>query len=229
MRLLSCALTAVALAALSLPAAAAAKRSQFTIFQATREVRSPDPAVRGAALDEIDALGVHWLRVVLYWQDVAPAPDARAVPTYRRGRIRRPMTGRSTTACRGRPRSRPAAARDRQRSRSDVGDALAQGSGDATERDPLPALRDGGRASLPGPGRLLVGLERAQPPAVPRAAVRARARRTRHACTASCSTRRAPDSNARATRAIVCSWVRRHRAATAMSSPRSRSSADRCA
>jgi hypothetical protein len=71
---------AVALAALALPSTASAKRSQFTIFQATREVRSPDPATRAGALDEITALGVHWLRVSLYWQDVAPDVDAARVP-----------------------------------------------------------------------------------------------------------------------------------------------------
>jgi len=73
---------AVALLALALPAAASAKRSQFTIFQATREVRSSDPAVRGRALDEIRALGVHWLRVNLYWQDVVPEVDAASVPDF---------------------------------------------------------------------------------------------------------------------------------------------------
>ena len=73
---------AVALLALALPAAASAKRSQFTIFQATREVRSSDPAVRGRALDEIRALGVHWLRVNLYWQDVVQEVDAASVPDF---------------------------------------------------------------------------------------------------------------------------------------------------
>ena len=75
-----CLLVAVALMALTFPSTASAKRSQFTIFQATREVRSSDPAVRARALDEVQALGVRWLRVVLYWQDVAPAADARSVP-----------------------------------------------------------------------------------------------------------------------------------------------------
>jgi hypothetical protein len=75
-------LIVAALVSLALPATASAKRSQFTIFQATREVRSPDPGVRGRALDEIRALGVHWLRVNLYWQDVVPAVDARSVPDF---------------------------------------------------------------------------------------------------------------------------------------------------
>src|SRR5690348_16084062 len=68
--------------ALALPATASARHSQFTIFQASREVRSANPAVRAQALDEIKALGVHWLRVVVYWQDVAPEPDARSVAHF---------------------------------------------------------------------------------------------------------------------------------------------------
>ena len=67
---------------LALPAAAVAKRSQFTMFQATREVRSPDPRVRAETLDQIHDLGVHWLRVILYWRDVAPSPDSRSVPSF---------------------------------------------------------------------------------------------------------------------------------------------------
>ena len=89
-------MAAVALAALAVPSTASAKHSQFTIFQATREVRSYDPAVRAEALDEIAALGVRWLRVSLYWQDVAPEVDATAVPaidetdpaSYRLGALR---------------------------------------------------------------------------------------------------------------------------------------------
>lgn len=70
------------LVALAFPATAAANRSQFTIFEAPRETRSADPAVRAEALDEARALGAKWLRVVLYWQDVAPQPDARTVPAF---------------------------------------------------------------------------------------------------------------------------------------------------
>jgi len=81
-RSLLCALAAATLAALALPTAASAKHSQFTIFQATREVRSPDPTVRAKALDDIRALGVHWLRVIVYWQDVAPRPGSRHRPHF---------------------------------------------------------------------------------------------------------------------------------------------------
>jgi hypothetical protein len=45
-------------------------------------MRSPDPAVRDGALDEIKALGVHWLRVTVYWRDVAPDPSSSAVPRF---------------------------------------------------------------------------------------------------------------------------------------------------
>jgi hypothetical protein len=71
----------IALAAV-FPAAAQASHSQITLFQATRELRSPDPATRAATLDEIRSLGVRWLRVVLYWRDVAPAPDSRKMPRF---------------------------------------------------------------------------------------------------------------------------------------------------
>jgi hypothetical protein len=79
---LLCALAAALLAALALPSAAPAKHSQFMLFQATREMRSPSPALRDGALDEIKALGVDWLRVTLYWQDVAPAAGSRSVPDF---------------------------------------------------------------------------------------------------------------------------------------------------
>ena len=82
MRRLFSAVVVVAIAALAMPHTASANRSQFMIFQASREVRSPDPVVRARALDEIKALGVHWLRLVLYWQDVAPDVDARSVPNF---------------------------------------------------------------------------------------------------------------------------------------------------
>ena len=35
---------------------------------------------KGAAFDEIDSLGAHALRVVLYWKDVAPDHDSRIKP-----------------------------------------------------------------------------------------------------------------------------------------------------
>ena len=68
------------LALLALAAPAQASSGQFTIFEAPRELSSSDPALRAATLDEIQALGAKWIRLVVYWKDVAPAPDEKAPP-----------------------------------------------------------------------------------------------------------------------------------------------------
>ena len=74
-------LLALALAVgLVLPAAATASPTQFTIFEAPRELASGDGALRAATYDEIQALGVSHIRVLLYWNSVAPANDAKATP-----------------------------------------------------------------------------------------------------------------------------------------------------
>jgi hypothetical protein len=65
-----------------MPAQADASRSQFTIFQAPRELRSDDAALRARTLDEIQALGANWIRVVLYWRDVAPRAASRHAPHF---------------------------------------------------------------------------------------------------------------------------------------------------
>ncbi len=74
--LLACAL------ALVLPAAAPARTSQATLFEAPRELLSDDAGLRSATFDEIQGFGVSQLRVIMYWRGVAPAPDARAVPDF---------------------------------------------------------------------------------------------------------------------------------------------------
>ena len=80
MRRLSLILTALVL--LALPASAAARGDQQVLFQAPRELRSADAAQRAQTLGEIQDLGVRWLRVVLYWQEVAPRPDTPALPRF---------------------------------------------------------------------------------------------------------------------------------------------------
>jgi hypothetical protein len=65
-------LIALAVLLLAVPVAEA-RKSQFMVFEANRELRSHDPAVRAATLDEIRSFGVRWIRVVMYWRDVAPA------------------------------------------------------------------------------------------------------------------------------------------------------------
>ena len=74
---------AAMLAALALPRAASANRSQPMIFDAPRELRSDRPGTRQRALEEIQSLGADWVRVVLYWRDVAPAARSRRRPDFR--------------------------------------------------------------------------------------------------------------------------------------------------
>ena len=68
--------------ALLLPAAAQARSSQFTLFEAPAELLSDDANLRGATFDEIQGFGVDRLRVILYWHTVAPDADAREVPDF---------------------------------------------------------------------------------------------------------------------------------------------------
>lgn len=71
-------LLATLLCTLLVPAAAQASRNQLLTFEAPAELK--DPAARDAALARLDSLGVSALRVVLYWREVAPAPDSRNQP-----------------------------------------------------------------------------------------------------------------------------------------------------
>jgi hypothetical protein len=63
-------------------APAQAKTSQFTLFEAPRELLSSDDALRAKTLDEIQGLGVKWLRVVLYWRAVAPDAKSATAPSF---------------------------------------------------------------------------------------------------------------------------------------------------
>ena len=161
-------------AAAAFPAAAYASHSQVTMFQATRELRSPDPGIRAQTLDEIRSLGVRWLRVVLYWRDVAPRRTRGGSPVLgdRPERLSR-LGGLRPDRVRGaRPRHAHPAQRERAGPR--LGDPRPR-RGDAAEPDAVPAVHDRGRAPVPASGGRVVDLERAEPSAVPRAAVRARA------------------------------------------------------
>ncbi len=73
----------IALAVLALAAPAAqARTSQFTIFEASRELKSADAALRARTFDEIQGFGVRWIRVVMYWREVAPAPHSNTRPSF---------------------------------------------------------------------------------------------------------------------------------------------------
>lgn len=81
MRRLLCLSIVLVIAAVT-AAPALARPDAATIFEAPRELRSGNAASRAATLDEIRRLGAGWLRVVLYWRHVAPAPEADEVPHF---------------------------------------------------------------------------------------------------------------------------------------------------
>jgi hypothetical protein len=70
-------LTLLAALLLAVPAAHASSTQEVT-FEAPRDLF--EPAQRDTAFNEIDSLGAHALRIVLYWRDVAPQPDSRIKP-----------------------------------------------------------------------------------------------------------------------------------------------------
>jgi hypothetical protein len=67
-----------ALAAVVAPAQAASNQELF--FEAPNSLLNP--ATRPGALAQMQSLGVHELRIVLYWQNVAPAPSSRNKPNF---------------------------------------------------------------------------------------------------------------------------------------------------
>src|SRR5919107_1571041 len=69
---------------LALAPPAEASRSQFTMFDAPRELMSGDPVTRESTLNEIQSLGVPWVRVILYWHSVAPHANSKRDPHFRR-------------------------------------------------------------------------------------------------------------------------------------------------
>src|SRR6266516_6483034 len=72
--------SACAMLALLAPASAFASHSQSMTFEATSDLKNS--ATRDQAFNDIAALGVHSMRVVLYWHDVAPQPDSRVKPQF---------------------------------------------------------------------------------------------------------------------------------------------------
>jgi hypothetical protein len=72
---------AVLLAALGAAAPIArADRHEASLFEAPRELMSDDAALRAKTLDEVQGFGVSWVRVVLYWRNVAPNPTDWRLP-----------------------------------------------------------------------------------------------------------------------------------------------------
>jgi hypothetical protein len=59
---------------------AQANTSQFTLFEAPRELLSSDDALRTQTLDELQGMGVKYLRVVVLWRSVAPSSGSSTPP-----------------------------------------------------------------------------------------------------------------------------------------------------
>jgi beta-xylosidase len=73
---------AAALALAAVPAPATASKTQFPIFEPTREVLGADDALRKQALDEVKAFGVKRIRVLVIWKNVLRHPNARTRPSF---------------------------------------------------------------------------------------------------------------------------------------------------
>src|SRR4051794_6277751 len=65
---------------LAFPAAASAASTQSMTFEAPRELL--DPSTRDHALREIHNFGVDRIRVLVYWQNYAPAPKSKRKPAF---------------------------------------------------------------------------------------------------------------------------------------------------
>jgi hypothetical protein len=62
------------------PTQALASHSQVTYFEGATQLLSP--VTRPRALAQLEYLGVHALRVELYWHEVAPSPNSATAPTF---------------------------------------------------------------------------------------------------------------------------------------------------
>jgi hypothetical protein len=63
-------LLVVAAAFLAAASSSQAKTSQFTLFEAPRELLSSNDGLRAQTFDQIQGMGVGWLRVVVIWRNV---------------------------------------------------------------------------------------------------------------------------------------------------------------
>jgi hypothetical protein len=74
---LAAALT-LAVGVVAVPASALASTGQTTYFEAPTDLLSAK--ARPATLKTLQSLGVHALRIVMYWQNVAPSPNSATAP-----------------------------------------------------------------------------------------------------------------------------------------------------
>jgi hypothetical protein len=77
-------LTAAALlgAAAAGPPAAFASHGETVFFEAPRDLLGAGSATQAKSLAKLQSLGVHAVRIVLYWRDVAPSPKHKQRPHF---------------------------------------------------------------------------------------------------------------------------------------------------
>jgi hypothetical protein len=63
-------------------APAFASRGETVFFEAPSDLLSVSATTRARTLAKLESLGVHALRIVLYWRDVAPSPRHRRRPSF---------------------------------------------------------------------------------------------------------------------------------------------------
>src|SRR5580658_9678494 len=61
---------------------ALADQSQTVFFEAPRDLLEVTAATRAATIAKLQSLGIHALRIVLYWGEVAPKPNAKKRPHF---------------------------------------------------------------------------------------------------------------------------------------------------
>ena len=215
------------------PRAASAAPHQVMTFEAPGELLD-DAAARARRSTRSSASASTASAQLVYWREFAAQPnskqgaEASTPPTPPRTR-RAP--GTCSTGSSPRPRARHRAAADAHRAGAEVGDEAQEAATSTIRARSCSAA--GSRAvvaPLRRPREPVVDLERAQPPGLPRAAVQARAGRTRRSSTASSTRPASRRSTARrATSATTCCSARPRRSATRTSSRRSPSCAGRCA
>jgi Cellulase (glycosyl hydrolase family 5) len=74
------AVTGAAAAFFAAASSSQASTSQFTLFEAPRELLSSDDALRAQTLDELQGMGVQYLRVVVLWRSIAPSSGSSTPP-----------------------------------------------------------------------------------------------------------------------------------------------------
>ena len=164
------------LAALCWPAAAAPRRPrQIVTFEAPRELLSASS--RDATLDQITGFGVTHVRQLVYWRDYAPDPDSKTKPSFDASDPNAYPADKwdNLDGLIAAAKAKSVAGHaDAHRPGPEVGDQEQEGQPHRPGPEGVRRVRDRDRPPLRRRREHLVDLERAQPAAVPQAAVQER-------------------------------------------------------